>query len=67
MKTFEYKTFEIHQGPSYPDFTFPTYELNELGKQGWEAVLKIRKWYHDDCTERNWPIYTILFKREVIS
>jgi hypothetical protein len=65
MKKFEYKILDIHQGPEFENFHMPEYELNELGKEGWEAVLKIRKWYHDDPIERNWPIYTFLFKREL--
>ncbi len=65
MKRFEYKVFNIHQGPEGDNYHNPEYLLNELGKEGWEAVLKIRKWYSNDPIERNWPIYTILFKREI--
>ena len=65
MKTFEYRVFNIHQGPENDNYYNVEYDCNRLGEEGWEAVVKIRKWYANDEIERSWPIYAILFKREI--
>lgn len=63
MRKFEYTIENVFGGPEDTD-NHKLYYLNKLGEEGWEAVCKIKKWYNNDRIEGNWPIYSMLFKRE---